>query len=382
MKTAFARQLAGILLTAAFCVATAYGQVKVGDKPSIDWVTTARQRVTTQALAGGIIIVDFWATWCGPCMAEAEHMVKLSRDYGPKGVQILGVSLDRSAATMEKVATQKGFTWPQVCDGKGWKSPIAVAWGVRSIPRTFILSPEGEVVWVGHPAQIDKALAEAVDKYPTLVAERAKAMETIEQVEKLLGEKSYEAALAALEALPAKLLSDPAVAAKIKLLRGKVKPTGEDQAAFQKALETHPAAAKLLSPSATSAPATAPSAKVDETVLGARLQQADKLREAGKHSSAYRSYKWITEHAQADSPAAAAAAERIKAYEADEAFMTSYKKEVAEVEAGAILSMARNYQAAGKTDLAKAQFRKVVQEFPDTRAATEARAALAELNSR
>lgn len=358
--------------------ADAPGGVKAGDKPVIQWATTTGQRVDAEALKGYIIIVDFWATWCGPCMAEADHMVKLSKEYGPKGVQIVGVSLDDSAADMAKAASRVGFTWPQVCDGGGWKSPVAKAWGVRSIPATFILSPEGEVVWRGHPGNIDKPLADAVAKYPTVAAQRAQAMETVDQAEKLLADKSFDQAMAKLESLGPAMQTDAAVLAKIRAAAGKLKLAGADQEAYDKAADAHAAAAKLLGKSGAK-PAPAAPAPADAATVDARLKAADKLRDAGDNAGGYRAYKWIVEHAPADAPAATAAGEKVKAYEADAAFMASLKQGASAGEARSALSLGKNYLMAGKRDLAKQQFEKVIKGFPDSPEAAEAKAALAKM---
>lgn len=161
------RWITFFMLLAVTCTAVtvALAQVKVNDTPTINWKTVDGKAVTNQELKGRIIIIDFWATWCGPCMAEAENMVNLAKEYGPKGVNIIGVSLDKDIEKMKKIAKEKGFDWPQVCDGKGWNSPPVKEWGVKGIPDTFILSPEGKVLWRGHPAQIKKPLEEIVKQH-------------------------------------------------------------------------------------------------------------------------------------------------------------------------------------------------------------------------
>src|SRR5258706_9038060 len=84
----------------------------------------------------------------------------------PKGRQLVGKSLDQDVAAMRKVAQEKGFDWPQMCDGMRWDSPAAKSWGVNGIPSTFIIGPDGDVLWNGHPGEIDQPLADAFKKHP------------------------------------------------------------------------------------------------------------------------------------------------------------------------------------------------------------------------
>ncbi len=117
--------------------------------------------ITSRALEGRMVLLDFWATWCGPCMAQADHMVAINNEYGPKGLAIIGISLDRGPNPVIAACRQKGFTWPQVLD-RG----LSRQFGVNGIPHAFLISPDGAVVWTGHPAQLDKPLAAAFEKYP------------------------------------------------------------------------------------------------------------------------------------------------------------------------------------------------------------------------
>jgi hypothetical protein len=75
---------------------------------------------------------------------------------------MIGISLDDDRTRMTSQAQQLGFDWPQYFDGKGWGNALLKAWGVDSIPRTFILGPDGKIVWTGHPAQIDEPLKDAI----------------------------------------------------------------------------------------------------------------------------------------------------------------------------------------------------------------------------
>ena len=161
-----------VLLFALACAAVslwttaASARVEVGDVPRYSLVTTDGKNVSPEVLRGRIAIFEFWATWCPPCRAQIPHLKKIHRESQGTNVVLISVSIDERERTATKFAEDNAMVWPQIHD-RSQRHPIQKQFGVRGIPHAFILSPEGEVLWRGHPAHIDAPLAEAKQKFPS-----------------------------------------------------------------------------------------------------------------------------------------------------------------------------------------------------------------------
>jgi thiol-disulfide isomerase/thioredoxin len=95
---------------------------------------------------GKITIVDFWASWCAPCRQENPNVVALYKEFHSKGLNIIGVSLDKDATKWKEAIAKDKLTWTQVSNLKFWDDPIAAQYKVEAIPATFILDASGKVI--------------------------------------------------------------------------------------------------------------------------------------------------------------------------------------------------------------------------------------------
>jgi thiol-disulfide isomerase/thioredoxin len=102
------------------------------------------------SLRGKIVLIDFWASWCGPCRRESPNVVKLYNQYKDKGFTVFSVSLDNNAAAWKQAIASDGLIWPDhVSDLKGWETPMTGLYGFNSIPHTVLVDREGKILATG-----------------------------------------------------------------------------------------------------------------------------------------------------------------------------------------------------------------------------------------
>lgn len=138
----------------------------VGDEMKIAFTDLKGVEIDLAKMQDKVILVDFWATWCGPCVAEMPNVTAAYEAYHEKGFEVVGISLDDNKAAVEKFTTENKMPWPQYFDGKGWENEIAQQFGIRSIPATFLVGKGGKIIASNLrgpdlEAAIEKALAPA-----------------------------------------------------------------------------------------------------------------------------------------------------------------------------------------------------------------------------
>lgn len=95
---------------------------------------------------GNYVLVDFWASWCGPCRQEMPNVVVNYEKYHAKGFEIVGVSFDQNKEPWVKAVQTMGLRWPQMSDLKGWQCAASDLYGIRSIPASVLIDPQGTII--------------------------------------------------------------------------------------------------------------------------------------------------------------------------------------------------------------------------------------------
>jgi thiol-disulfide isomerase/thioredoxin len=393
--------LAGAMLLAA---APLSAQGLVG-KPAPEvsaqyWLNS--QPLALGGLRGKIVVVEFWATWCPPCRASIPHLIDLNKKYAGQGVVFMGLT-DEPKEKVEPFAQQLGMNY-----AVGGGSPTGGPYGVRGIPTAFLLDTAGTVVWQGHPMNPEfvTAIDAQLKKTPPATIspeEKAAATAVLDKMDEAIKQEQYAAAAALLAKLT-KAGEDPVLKVRSEAAR----KTLADRAAARLAEAEKCIAAKDYLP--------ATQALADVQALGAGTPAAEKAAGLLKNLMADETARAAVEQGRRENEASAAlaeiekkgaaspaetlkalddlaarfpgtkagqaAAERAKTMRADPALVKKVQNEAADKECKGWLSMARNFASAGLPDKARPFLEQIIQKYPDTDYAREARDLLAKIEKK
>eukprot|EP00457_Paulinella_chromatophora_P022508 gb/GEZN01025447.1/.p1 GENE.gb/GEZN01025447.1/~~gb/GEZN01025447.1/.p1 ORF type:complete len:154 (+),score=17.86 gb/GEZN01025447.1/:36-497(+) len=112
----------------------------------LEFTATDGKKVNLAEYRGKVVLIDFWATWCPPCVEEVPNLVETYNKYHSQGFEIIGISLDQSKEKLANFTHQNKMTWPQYFDGLGWGNKISGQFGIRSVPAMWLLNQEGKLV--------------------------------------------------------------------------------------------------------------------------------------------------------------------------------------------------------------------------------------------
>ena len=379
------------------------GGVGVGDELTFQFKTVDGPTISSEQLRGKIVLIDFWATWCEPCMKRVPQLVQTNQRYSGRGLQVIGLTFDANRNLMVQTTKQQGMVWPEVQEGT---AALAKRFGVDGPPLAVLIGTDGKVLFVDRPwAGLDQAIERAFRQHPPQLITPdglIQARKGLERVEAKLSAGDARGAIRLLARVPAIAKQDADFAAQAADVQAKLESPAMlilDEAQQQlkggdyveaartlkelsDAMAGLPIAAKakqLLSEVASKPEGrSAIEAAAKEAMAADELDAAQQLQAQKKDELAYARFQAIVK-TYPKTAAARQAAEQVRIYEKDPKLVQRSRDAAIATKAKAALKTAENYAHAGRADLARKKYQAVIDEFPGTSYAQAARDAISYL---
>ena len=155
-----------LIILLLFTGSLAKAQIKQGyDAPEIALPSVNGDTLRLSSLKGKVVLLDFWASWCGPCRTSNKKVAKIYSKYKDKGFEIYGVSIDANRNNWIKAIRQDKIKWLQVNDPGDWNARIVAKWNIYGIPTSYLIDKEGKFIAMDlDDKQLEEALKEILEK--------------------------------------------------------------------------------------------------------------------------------------------------------------------------------------------------------------------------